>query len=348
MRPRSSCRPGFHCSWSSSSRRCASKNLQGDGFRQSDRPERGQAWQGPAGDRVHRGPGHPRLWGCLPGHHRVGRPSWTRRSRPTSSARSTAASTKRWPKRSPSTGASARCRSRMTRPSGWGSSRTSCETCSQCHAGLRGPQERERVGVGGSTGALLGRNLTRLRDLIDRSLAEVRLKAGIKRRERVLLADFIEEVEVAATIEAKARGLQLTVTPVPQGRLGRGGPADPRGGRRQPAAERLQVHAPRGHVLVRTHTRTRSCPHRDRGRMRRPCREPPRTCSRPSSSEAGIGVGWASGSPSPARASARTAARSRAQPRRPGVHLHDRAATAAGWAPPRVGQRGRGNLALVP
>jgi signal transduction histidine kinase len=72
------------------------------------------------------------------------------------------------------------------------------------------------VGVGGSTGALLGRNLMRLRDLIDRSLAEVRLKAGIKRRERVLLAEFIEEVEVAATIEAKARGLELTVTPVPQ------------------------------------------------------------------------------------------------------------------------------------
>jgi signal transduction histidine kinase len=73
------------------------------------------------------------------------------------------------------------------------------------------------VGVGGSTGALLGRNLTRMRDLIDRSLAEVRLKAGIKRRERVLLTEFIEEVEVAATIEAKARGLQLTVTPVPAG-----------------------------------------------------------------------------------------------------------------------------------
>jgi signal transduction histidine kinase len=73
------------------------------------------------------------------------------------------------------------------------------------------------VGVGGSTGTVLGRNLTRMRDLIDRSLAEVRLKAGIKRRERVLLAEFIEEVEVAATIEAKARGLELTVTPVPQG-----------------------------------------------------------------------------------------------------------------------------------
>ena len=74
-----------------------------------------------------------------------------------------------------------------------------------------------RVGVGGSTGALLGRNLTRLRDLIDRSLGEVRLQAGIKGRERVLLSEFIEEVEVAATIEAKARGLQLTVTAVPKG-----------------------------------------------------------------------------------------------------------------------------------
>lgn len=73
------------------------------------------------------------------------------------------------------------------------------------------------VGVGGSTGAVLGRNLTRMRDLIDRSLAEVRLKAGITPRERVPLAQFIEEVEVAATIEAKARGLELTVTPVPQG-----------------------------------------------------------------------------------------------------------------------------------
>ena len=73
------------------------------------------------------------------------------------------------------------------------------------------------VGVGGSTGTVLGRNLTRMRNLIDSSLAEVRLKAGIKTRDPVLLATFIEEVEVAATIEAKARGLQLTITPVPQG-----------------------------------------------------------------------------------------------------------------------------------
>ena len=73
------------------------------------------------------------------------------------------------------------------------------------------------VGVGGSTSTVLGRNLGRMRDLIDRSLTEVRLKVGIKKRERVLLAEFIEEVEVAAMIEAKARSLQLTVTPVPPG-----------------------------------------------------------------------------------------------------------------------------------
>jgi signal transduction histidine kinase len=73
------------------------------------------------------------------------------------------------------------------------------------------------VGIGGSTGSILGRNLIALRDLIDRSLAKVRLEAGLHRREHVLLTDIMEEVEVAAAIEARARGLQLTVTPVEPG-----------------------------------------------------------------------------------------------------------------------------------
>ena len=73
------------------------------------------------------------------------------------------------------------------------------------------------VGVGGSTGTVLARNLTRMRDLIDRSLAEVRLKAGIKKRERLSLTEFIEEVEVAATIEAKARGLHSRSRPFRRG-----------------------------------------------------------------------------------------------------------------------------------
>ena len=73
------------------------------------------------------------------------------------------------------------------------------------------------VGIGGSTGAVLGRNLVALRDLIDRSLAEVRLEVGLQRRENVLLTDLMEEVELAAAIEAKGRNLQLTVTPVEAG-----------------------------------------------------------------------------------------------------------------------------------
>lgn len=109
------------------------------------------------------------------------------------------------------------------------------------------------VGVGGSTGVVLGRNLAGMRDLIDRSLAEVRLKAGIKRRERVRLAEFIEEVEVAATIEAKARGLQLTVTPVPQGvsvEMDRQILAAAVANLLQNA---FKFTRPGGHVLVRTH-----------------------------------------------------------------------------------------------
>jgi signal transduction histidine kinase len=69
-----------------------------------------------------------------------------------------------------------------------------------------------RVGVGGSTGSVLGRNLVALRDLIDRSLASVRLEAGLIRREQVGLAHFLEEVEAAASMEALASGCQLVVS----------------------------------------------------------------------------------------------------------------------------------------
>jgi signal transduction histidine kinase len=74
-----------------------------------------------------------------------------------------------------------------------------------------------RVGIGGSTGAMLGRNLAGVRDLIDRSLAEVRLQTGLSIVEPVPLSVFIEEVEVSAALEAKARGLELSVTAPPPG-----------------------------------------------------------------------------------------------------------------------------------
>lgn len=67
------------------------------------------------------------------------------------------------------------------------------------------------VGVGGPTGAILGRSLSRLSDFVDRSLAEARLNAGIQSRERIAIPEFIEEVEISAAMEARARGLRLTV-----------------------------------------------------------------------------------------------------------------------------------------
>lgn len=73
------------------------------------------------------------------------------------------------------------------------------------------------VGIAGSTGGVLARNLVALRDLIDRSLAEVRLQAGLHRREHIPLTQLMEEIELAAAIEAKTRGLKLTVTPVEPG-----------------------------------------------------------------------------------------------------------------------------------
>ena len=68
-----------------------------------------------------------------------------------------------------------------------------------------------KVAPGGSTGAILGRSLMGLRDLIDRSLADVRLDAGIERSERISVAQFVEEVEIGALIQAQARGVHLTV-----------------------------------------------------------------------------------------------------------------------------------------
>jgi len=67
------------------------------------------------------------------------------------------------------------------------------------------------VGIGGSTGALLGRSLTSLRDLVDRSLASVRLKAGMASRDRIVVRQLMEEIEISAVMEAKARGNTLSV-----------------------------------------------------------------------------------------------------------------------------------------
>jgi signal transduction histidine kinase len=70
------------------------------------------------------------------------------------------------------------------------------------------------VGIAGSTGDMLGRSLIMLRDLVDRSLADVRLSAGVSKPERISVAELVDEVEVSASLGAKARRIQLTVNAV--------------------------------------------------------------------------------------------------------------------------------------
>lgn len=68
-----------------------------------------------------------------------------------------------------------------------------------------------RVAPNGSTGLLLSRSLAGLSELIDRSLAEVRLDAGIDHLETLSVATLIEEIEVGAILQAGARKIELTV-----------------------------------------------------------------------------------------------------------------------------------------
>ncbi len=75
--------------------------------------------------------------------------------------------------------------------------------------------KRGNVGLGGATGAVLDRSLIRMRNLIDRSLAEVRSAAGLPApHERIDVAQFIQEIQVSASLEAQNSGHGLTVHPV--------------------------------------------------------------------------------------------------------------------------------------
>ena len=71
--------------------------------------------------------------------------------------------------------------------------------------------QRGMVGVGGSTGAIHVRSLSRLRALVERSLATVRLEAGSPRLELVPLGEFMADMESSAALEARSRGVDLKV-----------------------------------------------------------------------------------------------------------------------------------------
>ena len=69
------------------------------------------------------------------------------------------------------------------------------------------------VGMTGATGAVLDRSLVALRRLIDRSLSEVRITAGLPIQRRLFsVAEFIAEVQLSASLEAKVNKCVLTVS----------------------------------------------------------------------------------------------------------------------------------------
>lgn len=67
------------------------------------------------------------------------------------------------------------------------------------------------VGVAGSTGTVLHRSLKSIGELVGRSLAEIRLTEAVQHPTRFLVSEFIDELAPAATLDAEARGITLTV-----------------------------------------------------------------------------------------------------------------------------------------
>jgi signal transduction histidine kinase len=71
------------------------------------------------------------------------------------------------------------------------------------------------VGLTGATGALLDQSLVGLRNLIDRSLADVRVTAGMPPRHQLIsLADFVADVGITAALEARTHKCKFSVSNV--------------------------------------------------------------------------------------------------------------------------------------
>jgi signal transduction histidine kinase len=74
--------------------------------------------------------------------------------------------------------------------------------------------KRGAVAVNGSTGAVLGQSLMSLRDVVDRTLSEVRLEAGKQRRARMPVVTFIDEIAASGMLHSEYRHIQFTVEPI--------------------------------------------------------------------------------------------------------------------------------------
>lgn len=72
-----------------------------------------------------------------------------------------------------------------------------------------------KVGLSGSTGAMLARNMSGLCALVDRSVAEVRLDTtAAPKLIPISILEFVQEMQVSGAVHAEGYGLQFTVHPV--------------------------------------------------------------------------------------------------------------------------------------
>jgi signal transduction histidine kinase len=71
-----------------------------------------------------------------------------------------------------------------------------------------------KVSIGGSTGAVLERTLNSLAEMVDRSVAKVRVATGLFVQHRIRVSELMEEIQVSGTIEAANDGYTLEVSPL--------------------------------------------------------------------------------------------------------------------------------------
>jgi signal transduction histidine kinase len=74
--------------------------------------------------------------------------------------------------------------------------------------------KRGTVGVNGHTGAVLGRSLIALRDLVDSTLSDIRTAASHQRVEVVSVSLLLDDIAAAAHLQAEYNGLEFSVEPI--------------------------------------------------------------------------------------------------------------------------------------
>jgi signal transduction histidine kinase len=70
--------------------------------------------------------------------------------------------------------------------------------------------KRGTVAINGSTGAVLGRSLVSLRDLVSSTISDIKIAADQQRRDRVSVTAFIDDLVDAARLHAEFRDLSFT------------------------------------------------------------------------------------------------------------------------------------------